>query len=429
MRVTQIYFILLAISLPLSLNAQLSSAEAVKKAMENHFDIRIASAGVDKARNTNAAGTAGLLPSITANGAGVARFDDNLQGEYSTLAATAGLAIQWRLWDGGAAWISKDRLDLLESISEGNAQLVIENTIQAVLLAYHRILLEQERLAVIRSVLDLSRDRYQREVNRNTLGVSMSFDVLQARNAYLSDSAAILMQELNVNNAYRNLNLLMNSPLDDRPQLGDSLYPALEVTSKNILIERLERSNTSLKTQLLNLDLAAQNTRLQRSGLFPSIDLRSGTDYGHTRLDYAGQTVRSGPGFDYYANFTLSFTLFNGGNVQRAIRNAQIEEQVAGMEIAQLKLRLSNHALAMLDLYNVNLRQVDLALENLKAARLNLQLAGDRYVNGSLSSFNYRDVQMAFLDAALSEVSARYQLLETGLEVKRLTGNIISVVN
>ncbi|MBE0641571.1 MAG: TolC family protein, partial [Bacteroidales bacterium] len=343
MRKIQLYktiiFLFLAL-LPIRLTAQLSAEDAVKKALENHYALRIAYTGVEKAKNSNTAGAAGFLPSLSANGTGTGRYDDNLQGEYSTLNALGGLAVQWRIWDGGAAWIMKDRLELLEQLSEGNAQLVVENTIQAVLLAYYRIRLEQERLRVVEHLLDLSRDRYEREINRNNLGVAVSFDVLQARNAYLSDSATLLMQELNVNNAFRNLNLLMDSPLEERPTLTDSLSPMLEGMYREDLIDGLERSNVSLRTQMLNLNLAAQNTRLQRSGLFPSVDLRTGTDYGHTRLKYAGDQARSGPGFDYYANFTLSFTLFNGGNIRRAIRDAQIDEQRTGLETSALSLGL-----------------------------------------------------------------------------------------
>ncbi|MBE0640572.1 MAG: TolC family protein, partial [Bacteroidales bacterium] len=90
---------------------------------------------------------------------------------------------------------------------------------------------------------------------------------------------------------------------------------------------------------------------------------------------------------------------------------------------------LKHEALAMFELYNVQLQQFDLSKENLAAAKLNLQLAEEKYRNGALSSFNYRDVQLIYLDAALSEVAVRYQVLESGLELKRLTGNILSLFN
>ena len=41
-------------------------------------------------------------------------------------------------------FIQKEQLELLEQQSEGNAALVIENSIQSVVLAYHNVRLQEE---------------------------------------------------------------------------------------------------------------------------------------------------------------------------------------------------------------------------------------------------------------------------------------------
>ena len=43
-----------------------------------------------------------------------------------------------------------------------------------------------------------------------------------------------------------------------------------------------------------------------------------------------------------------------------------------------------------------------------------------------INSFNYRDVQLLFLNAAFGKLQATYDLIDTHSELMRLTGSIIS---
>lgn len=403
---------------------QLSLETAINTALNNNFDVKILSGRMRIAKNNNTYGAAGLLPSATAVTNASSRYDDNSQGKYSTSVLSPGVQMNWRVFDGLSAWITKEKLDLLEDISEGNTELVLENTIQAVILAYNQVLFEQERETSFRELLKLSRDRYDYEMNRKDLGLSVSFNVLQARNAYLSDSSNFLLQQLSLKNAFRNLNLLMNRPLEIQYTLLDRLSIPQAVLSKEDILAKIETSNITLRTQMLNLDLAARQTSLQKSALFPTIDVRAGTDYGWNRVKPKGGEVSTGTSFDYYANFTLNFTLFNGGNVRRAIRNATIDEEIAGIEMSALKQGIHNQALALYDLYSVQMNQLQLANDNLEAAKLNLEIAQEKFKNGSINSFNYRDIQLVYLNASLGRISTLYDIVESHTQILRLTGSL-----
>ncbi len=62
----------------------------------------------------------------------------------------------------------------------------------------------------------------------------------------------------------------------------------------------------------------------------------------------------------------------------------------------------------------------------LESAKLNMELATEKYRNGTISSFNFRDVQLIFLNAASKKLNAIYDLLDTQTELLRLTGGIVS---
>ena len=60
-------------------------------------------------------------------------------------------------------------------------------------------------------------------------------------------------------------------------------------------------------------------------------------------------------GYSYgsYANLSLRFTLFNGGQVRRAVKNAEIEEKIASLGTEKLKLSLENDLLTGMEQYEL----------------------------------------------------------------------------
>ena len=64
-------------------------------------------------------------------------------------------------------------------------------------------------------------------------------------------------------------------------------------------------------------------------------------------------------------------------------------------------------------LYQLRQEPFKLAEENLEAAELNLELSRERYENGSLNSFNYRDVQQIYLNAAVQYENAIFSVISS----------------
>ncbi|MCK5258163.1 MAG: TolC family protein [Thermoplasmatales archaeon] len=58
--------------------------------------------------------------------------------------------------------------------------------------------------------------------------------------------------------------------------------------------------------------------------------------------------------------------------------------------------------------------------------KLNLNIAKEKFDAGTINSFNYRDLQIVYLNAAFNKLEAVYNLLDTHTELMRLTGNIIT---
>ncbi|MCB9231095.1 MAG: TolC family protein [Bacteroidia bacterium] len=419
----------------ISLSAQqpLSLAQAIEMGLEKNFDIRLGEARTDLAANNNTWGAAGRWPSIglTINSNNRGSNVDNpasfLNGNFSNISGTGRVDLNWTLFEGFKVGITKEKLEQLEQLSEGNAALVVENSLQAIILGYYTVLLEKERMEVFRKNLKLSRDRFNYLDSKRELGSGTTFDLLQFKNAYLNDSSAVLLQTLNYRNSLRNLNLL----LGQEPEKVWSLTQTLEANPQNWALSKLQESlaanNTNLKNQYLNLEILQKDIDIAKTSLYPRLDMNLGSSYTPNRFYRADLGAIIGKTFDYYANFTLSYTLFNGGNIKRNIESTRLNQRLGQLTIQQMKFSLNSQLVSIYELYGTRKQLLGLSAASLETAALNLEMAEDKFKLGLINSFDYRDIQRAHLAAALLRLEAIYSLKDAEVQILRLTGGILDV--
>ena len=420
-----------------TVNAQqpLTLEDAILKGLDNNFQIRITNQEYNIAKLNNKQGTAGRWPSITLGANSINRYDntpffDTTVSSYKRTdifsnQITPYVNVRWLLFDGFSVNISKQKLDLLENFSAGYTTIVIENTIQAIILGYYNALLQEERLRVLNEVKKLSGDRYNYEMMRKEIGTSVTFDVLQAKNSFFSDSTNYLLMELNVKNAFLRLNLLLGEPPNVQFSLIDSFMVDLQYYDLQDMMDKMLSNNSNLKNQYINQEILKKGIGLAKSDIWPTVSMNAGADYTQGWYDFDKNDANT-YSLDYYANFTLSFNLFNGGNTHRAIKTAQINEQIGQLEIQELKQTLENLLVNQFDLYRIRKQLLEVADVNLESAKLNMEIATEKYRTGTINSFNFRDVQLIFLNASSKKLNAIYDLIDSQTELLRLTGGIIS---
>lgn len=408
-------------------------ADAIKKGLENNFQINIYSQTSEIAKNNNSWGVAGGFPSIDLGVQQNNRFDNTPsqtnpddRSKYYTNSVHPYINLQWILFRGFAVQITKQKLESLEKLSEGNTAIVVENTIQSIILAYYRVLLEEEKLKVLEKVKNLSRDRYDYMIERKNLGSAVTFDVLQAKNAFLSDSSNFLLQKLNLKNANLNLHLLLGEESKVQYNLIDEFNVVEQELDIDVLMDNMKADNKTLRNQYINQEILKKDIRFQKSPLFPTLSMNAGFDNFNSRIKFVNNDPSYSNNFDYYTNFTLSFNLSNGGNTRIAIQNAKIQEIIGKLTISEMELQLSNTLINFFELYNIRKQLHDVSLANMESAELNMQISEEKFKAGAINSFNYRDVQIAYLSTANNKLEAIYNLIDTRTEILRMIGGIIT---
>ncbi len=409
--------------------------EAIQLGLSNNYQIQLTKIDKDIAMTNNNWGEAGRYPTITISGGnnnGITERNNPtsfINGLIRQNSFNGTINAGWTIFGGFAVNITKERLSLLQNQSENQEALIIENTVQAIILAYRQIILESQKLEVFASMLKLSKDKLDYTMLKKQSGLSSSFDVRQFENAYLEDSINLTVQKLNLRNAKRNLNLLLARDINDSIQCTDSISVTLNEYRSDSLLKLLTKNNKQLQLEFLNLDLLRNSNQLAKSSLFPNLSLNLGASTSQATIRIDGLPNNRGSNREYYANFTLSYTLFDGGKIKRSINTTAMQIDQGVIQTKELELSLKNEIITQVDLYNTRSAILGIRKQQEEQTSLNLELANERIKSGLISSFDYREIQMSHLQNTISTLEAIYNLSESEVELQRLTGQIFSFNN
>ena len=410
---------------------QLSLEDAIKVGLAQNFDILIASKTSEINHNNNTWGQAGRYPTIDINiqqGNNISDQSNNptsfIQQIIRSHSLQSSLNLNWVLFNGFKVKANKEKLTLLEQQSEGNASLIVENTIQAIILSYYNAKLQREKIALLKNVLELTRDKYNFQKVKQEMGTALTVDLLQYETAYLTDSSALVLQQLAYKNAIRNLNLLMNTPSEKEWLLTTKLKTELTTFDQQELSQKMMQNNQNLKNQLLNIELSNKELKLAKANLYPVVSFNAGATNSNSQY-YLGSLSTSGTTINYFGNFALSYRLFNGGRIKRAIANTQIQQEITNLNIEKTKVKLNQELQIQLENYNTRLAIFEINKKAYAVSKKNLEIAHLKENSGLINSFNLREIEMAYLRAGVNLFNAMYSIIESKTNLTRLTGGII----
>jgi len=409
----------------------LSLQEAINLALERNYQIQISNKQIDIADKNNKWSEAGLFPTVTLNATFNNVIQDNRNNPFTF---TPGLILQqsfqpsinlnWNVFSGFFVVMNKQRLDYLEQQSRGNAMLIIENTVLEVIKVYYTAVLQKEKLKFLRELLSFSRERIAYYEVKQQYGSSNSLELMQFKNQLLSDSMNVLLQEMSYDNALRNLSLLLNFEIDSLFNPTDPLQFALPLVDFDQLRKELYENNRNLRNQYLNLNLAETNTKIQQSFLYPVVAVQAGYQYSNNsfrelenNLFNASISVPN-----YFVGATFRYNLYNNWKSKRAVEVAKINEEIAQMNIEDLKRSVRNNTETLISLFQMRNRLIEVSGENIIYAQKLYEMALDRFNFGSVSSFDLLNVRNQYLQTQLNHLDTQYSRIEAFYELFRIGG-------
>lgn len=424
-------YLMLGVSV-FSFGQDLTLQQAINTALSNNFDISISKLDIEAAKQLNNWAEAGRYPIVTLNFSQSNSLTERdnptsfINGAITQSAFAGNLDVSWTLFNGFQVQLSKERLEQLEYVSANNTDLIIENTTQSVILAYHAALLQKELLSVQEKIIALSRSQYQYAKTKRELGQGNLNDYLQFEGAYFTDSVKYLEQRNTYATSLNQLKSLLAIEQSKEVTLTDSTVFSTTPISIDSLQTQVTKNNRQLRNMMLNQELIKNQVQSSKNLIFPRLSINTGSNYNSSSFDYENIGKGSGKSYDFYLNFSLTYTLFNAGNNKRRLNQAIIDQEQNLLEQEKIKLNLQldldnyirNFTLQQ-ELYNIQNQRVKTLLKQ-------VELSKEQYNAGLINSIDVRNIQLNYLRASYDISALKYNFIDTQTNILRLTGNLLN---
>ncbi len=429
----QLYKIVFLFIIGFSAQAQelLSLEDAVKIALENNYDIKIADNNSKIDATNNNLANAGMLPSLNANftnnnsqldtkqtqGDGTVRELDGAKN----MNLTYGVGLDWTIFDGLSMFARKEQLNVLEQQGKAELQAAILTRISDVYTTYFDLVQQQQVLASIDTAIVISNQRVTTAQNRFSIGKASKLEVLNAQVDLNSDLSLQLRQQeiIKISKIRLNELLVRDTQTDFKVAKEISLEQNLDF---NELKATAEKQNPQLQAQILTKKVADLNLKQVKGNRYPTVRITSGYNFTRSEASLGFITQSSGQGFVY--GVTATVPIFNGFLQNKNEKVAKYQVENANLLLEQQKLSLTAQLASLFASYQTNLELVKMEEKNLEIAKQNLDITLAKFKIGTITTIEFRTAQQNFVEAAVRYSNAQYVTKLSEINLKELAGTL-----
>jgi outer membrane protein len=405
----------------------LTPEEAIDIALNNSFGVLVARNNADIARINNTIGAAGMLPNINGNANG--NFSQsNVELELSnnsiiqssqgqTKSRGANVALGWVLFDGGKMFITKNKLNQIESLGEIHFKDTLQRTIYNVIASYYNIVGQKQQLASINEAINFNKEQVTILQASFNAGLSAKTSLLQAKidlNVYLE---AAINQQYQIVVAKRSLNQLLVRNPEIEFEVVDSILNDY-VPNKEELFQKLYSSNISILAAQRQVEIARLSMREFKATRFPRINLTSG--YNLNFVDNTASNVLYNHSYGPAIGATLSVPIFQAGTINRQVATSKIQMLTEGYNFDNIKLRVNTQLQNALTQFENQQQLLKIEKENETLAKENIEIAIQRLRLGQANSLEVRQAQESYVFSYTRRITFEYNLKIAETRLKQL---------
>lgn len=394
---------------------QMNLGECISRAVEYNYSLQ--SAKLRTSQSANNVTVAPFTPTLN----GTARQSQSLMNTGTTNNLGTGISLGWRLFDGGGMFTTYARRKAELGAAELEEHSRFESLITDVTNQYYLIVSLRNRADVARESLKLSQLRYREAMAKYTIGSASGLEMKLAKTDLNADSSGLIKQEEALRVAYISLNQMMNSPLANNAYVHDTI-----TLSGTLRHEELTRRTMEQNTEILlarnGVQLADLDLRLARAAKWPTLDLAAGYNYNATDANNFTGTFTNSNGANW--GFNIGVNIFNGLEATRKVKNARLGQSINYISLKDVELSVMSQLEKLYLNYINNLQLIDFERQNSDAAKLNLEVAMQRYRLGDLSGIDFRNIQQQYLSAVDRTINVIYQAKASEVALLLLAGEV-----
>lgn len=426
----QIIFILTA---SLYGNAQeiLTVEDAVKIALENNYEIKIASNDLRIDQQNVSLANAGILPDLNAvvtnNNSVLDTKQTQSDGSVRELDGaknmnlTYGVALNWTVFDGFRMFARYDQLKELEKLGDAELKLAIFSKVSDVITTYYDLVQQQQQLKALDTAIAISNLRINTADNRYRIGKASKLEVLNAQVDLNTDTTTLLRQK----ELYANTKILLNELMARNVKTDFSVVEEIAIDETLLLPELTtlaEKQNPQLQAQIINKRISELQLKQVKANRYPIVNVTSGYNFTRTEASLGFTTQSTGQGLTYGINATMN--IFNGGLQNRNEKIAKIQVENSKIVIEQQLQSLYSQLSSAYQTYLTNLQLTKLEAKNEEIAKENLDITLAKFKIGTIVPLEFREAQLNYINAKVRNSNAQYEAKVSEINLKELAGNL-----
>jgi outer membrane protein len=414
-------------------NAQqrLSQEEAISIALKNNYDILVAknTSDIDKINNT--AGNAGMLPTVAVNSTDIyART--NVDQRYSSgneikssdahsNAFNSGVALNWTLFDGGKMFVTKNKLNEIQSLGEIQFRDQVLQTQYNVIVAYFDIVREKQQLASIEEVIKANETSVTILQTSFNAGLSPKTNLLLAQidlNVYRENA---ITEKVVIIAAKRVLNQLLSRDPETPFEVADSI-PLNYVPDREEFIRKIYSSNTSVLILQKEVEIAKLSLQETKTIELPRLSLNA--NYNYLKSNNSATFLLNNQAFGPQVGGTFTIPIYQAGNAARQIKASKIQLQTVQYDLESVKLQVYSALQNSLTVYDHQLQLLEIERSNAELAKENLTITMERLRLGQTTSLELHQAQESYVNSFTRLTNFEYYLKVSETKLKQLLSEL-----
>lgn len=414
-----------------SQDSTLTIQEAIGLAIEHNFDVRFDRNQQEIAEINNNWAMAGALPQVSAT-ASKSFGSNNLKQKLNNGTVTekkgstteglaAGIAVNWRVFDGFKMFATKNKLEELQRIGEYAFRKTLNETVYNVITQYYRIVTLNEQLDATHEQISLFEDRLNLSRIKYDIGTGAKYEMLEAEVDLNEQKSNLIQIQNSIKLAKSSLSALLGQNPDTAFHIADTIL-VMPLPPLGETLDKIELQNPDMQMANAGLNVLYQTKKEINAAILPYVTLNGFYNFNRSSnsagFNLFNQTY--GPS----GNIGLSVPLFNGGVTRKQLQVADVNIRNQQISIQKMKNDLKEAVQSAYINYQSALSTIELETNNLKLASENIVIATERYKKLNITSVELRQIQLSYNSTQFRLFNALYQAKTAEAMIALLTGDI-----
>ena len=283
--------------------------------------------------------------------------------------------------------------------------------------AYLNVLFNKENLETAQAQYDFSAQQLDQVKVLVDAGVQPKANIYDAEATLSRDAQQVTIAENNLKLALLNLSQLLLLPFEGFDvEVIDVGTPSETLLYSDVspILEYAMANRVEIKVAEKNIENAALNTEISKSGYYPSVSLGYGFNTGanFSNLNSSNsffQQINENKGHSF--NLNVNIPIFSRYQNKTSVAKSKIQEENSKLNLEQAKINLESIIQSAYTDAQAAFKAYQAAIKSLESQKLAFNNAKERYDLGNMTAFDLEQSRVQLINAQSSLINAKYDFV------------------